>query len=117
MNDSLKSWIAIAVLLLAAVGFGIWWWNQGYGEVSSQGYSYAMALFSACNQKDAEKVAEIADMIEADQKENKLSADEAGWLAGVIAKAEAGNWSAANRQIRQLMEDQIETRNPLPDLD
>ena len=88
-------------------------WPRGYGETSDQGYQFAIALFTACNQHDSEKLTTIANMIEAAEDAGELGNAEARWLQGITRQGLAGNWEAANRAVRRLMTDQLKPA-PLP---
>jgi hypothetical protein len=79
----------------------------GYGEVSLRGYDHAKALYSICNRRDAERLEQIAGMIEADTAGGTISEREGRWLTKIVSQARAGEWPAAAAAVRQLMEDQI----------
>ena len=106
MEPRTKLYVAILTTLLV-VG-GLYWYLQlGYGETSQQGYAYSMALFSACNQRDPERLQLISDLIEQDRAAGNVNADEARWLQGIIRRGLSGDWQAANREVRRLMNDQV----------
>lgn len=117
MTVNRNAWIVTIVISILVVGLGVsWWWNRDYGEISPRAYDYAMALFSACNQKKVDKVNEIGVLIEQDAQKGQLASRETRWLQAIITQASNGNWDRANREIRSIMEDQIQPANSLPDL-
>lgn len=107
MEQKTILWVVVGLLLLAC-GSLIWLLNRGYGETSEQGYAYSMALVTACNQRDVDKLNLIADMIEADLESGKLNPTESRWLMEIIEKGHRGDWDAANRDVRRLMRDQLQ---------
>lgn len=80
---------------------------RGYGEVSQRGYRIAIALYSACNQRDDEKLTQIEDLITQSETAHDLHANEIRWLRDIIRTGQRGHWDAANRKVRRLMVDQI----------
>lgn len=107
MPDRGKFWWAAASLAAIAAAAGLWLSSRGYGEVSPQGYQYAVALYRACNQRDEAGLARISDMISAALDKNEIRPAEARWLGGIIEKGLSDNWDEASRDVRQLMEDQV----------
>ena len=98
--------LSIALALLVAAGAYLWF-SQSYGEVSRNGYEFATALFSAVNQQDKPRLLRIADMVQQSHAAGKLRSDDADWLVEIVELGLDGEWTAANRNIRQLMEDQV----------
>ncbi len=79
-----------------------------YGEVNKATFSHAKALFSVCNRKDTERLELCATMIQEAATEGQISATEASYLSGIIAKAREDDWTEALAMSRQLMTDQID---------
>ncbi|QDV25465.1 hypothetical protein [Aureliella helgolandensis] len=97
--------------LLAAVvliGLGYWWFSPEYGETSQLGYDCAIALYSACNQQDVQKLKQIAVIVETSVDANQLSEREMQWLQDIIALGQAGEWKTAIAKTRLLMETQLQ---------
>ncbi len=88
------------VLLLCATGCG------SYSGASPRTYEYAKALYSICNRRADDKLAEVASRIEADAASGEISSSEASWLRGIVADAQGGDWQGAMREARDLMVDQ-----------
>lgn len=107
--------LTLAIVVVVAVALGVWYFNRGYGKTSALGYRYATALFTACNRQDEAKLKQIAEMIAESEQKGELSGEDARVLEGIIGRGEAGNWAAASREIRRLMEAQVERAEPLPD--
>ena len=98
----------VAVLLLAgalAAGCG------GYGEVSPYAYQCATALYTACNQQDQQQLGTLDGLVDAARENGEISKQEAKWLSGIIARADEGQWDAAMKQARRMMEDQVKRRS------
>ena len=95
-------------LLVALVGGVVFWFfSRGYGDVSQEGYRYALALYSACNRQSSEHVQRIADKLEVARARSELQPREYQWLRQISERALRGDWEAASQSIRRLMEDQI----------
>lgn len=103
-----RTWLAIGFLVLV-IGGAIAWFglNWGYGEVSPKGYAFATALYSICNQQDEARLEKFSQMVTQAKSENELRPDEARWIEGIIAQGKKGNWSAASKNARRLMMDQV----------
>ena len=93
-------WLSIW-LFMGIVGCG------GYDEVSPHAYEYAKALYSITNRKATDRLASVADGLQASLEDGKLTNEESDLLTGIVRQAEDGDWAAANRVARQLMEDQV----------
>ena len=107
MNEKTTLLLLATALLSLVVLAAYWLWSPGYGETSGQGYQYAIALFSACNQKDEGRLQKITEMIDAALNDGQLQPSEAEWLSAIIDKGTSGEWEAASRDVRRLMMDQI----------
>ena len=102
MNINFFKHLVAIVILAGCFGCG------SYGEVSTEAYNYAKALYSVSNRRAVEQLPELAKQISESQVDGKLSSREAAWLEDILEDAEAGKWEAANDACRRLMEDQIE---------
>lgn len=91
---------AATLLLMSAVGCG-------YGEVGEAGYEYSKALHAITNRQAADRLANVASQIEAAAAADELSDREAAWLQDIVEQAESGDWKAANRECRELMDAQV----------
>jgi hypothetical protein len=79
----------------------------GYGEVSPLTYEYTKALYSICNRRDAERLNLLRDKVATSLDQQEITDQESEWLGGIIAQAESGQWKAAEKEARRLMEDQV----------
>lgn len=79
----------------------------GYGEVGPQAYEYSKALYSITNRQAEDKLEDVAAQIAHAAEQGELSGAEADVLQAIIDKAADGNWKAANRDTRALMEAQV----------
>lgn len=80
----------------------------GYPEVSPRTYEISKALYSVCNQKSQERLEIVTKLIQSSLENKEISASEADWLNGIIAQAREGDWQSASKEVRQMMEDQID---------
>lgn len=78
-----------------------------YGSISPTAYEYAKALYSITNRQAEEKLGEVRQQIDAAAAEGDLTDREARWLKKIVDDAEDGDWRAANKASRAMMEDQI----------
>ena len=108
--------VALAAMLLVVL-VAYWLNRPAFGEISDRGYDYAMALGSACNGKNADKIAKIRQMIDQSVKQGELETKEAAWLKGIADQAADGQWEQACASVRTLMQEQTQKADPLPPLD
>ncbi|MCA9176684.1 MAG: hypothetical protein KDB14_19485 [Planctomycetales bacterium] len=108
-----QRWIWIGTALAAVAILAAWLSWKGYGKTTDEGYRYAVAIYTACNQQDAEKLQTISRMLEAAAAASEIAADEQRWLQTIVADGMAGRWDAANAKVRQLMEAQAEQAGEL----
>lgn len=104
-----------ALLIVALVAY--WLTRPAFGAISDKGYDYAIALGSACNAKNADKIAKIRQMIDQSVKQGELEPTEAAWLNGIANQADRGQWKQAYASVRTLMQEQTQQADPLPPLD
>ncbi|MBW3600662.1 MAG: hypothetical protein KY475_25790 [Planctomycetes bacterium] len=114
MQSNTRFWLLSAAVVVAMIAGVVWLMNRPYGETSSEGYQYAMALLSACNQQDAARLEKISAMMEESLRQGELQPTEAKWLTAIIDDAHAGDWDTASREVRRLMEDQLRPAPALP---
>ena len=94
---------SIMMLLVAMVLPGC----QGYGDVSSEVYDCAQALYSICNRRDQKRLEQLRERIETARQQAEISDKEAEWLLDIILDAGKGEWETACRSARRLLEDQV----------
>jgi hypothetical protein len=94
-------WLAVLVTITGC---------HGYSDASPRTYEYAKALYSICNRQADDKLTEVGAMIDADIASGQLSTREAGWLTAIIDDAARGDWQAAMKEARKLMEDQTQRK-------
>ena len=95
--------LAAAMLLVAGI---FWLSNRGYGEVSPQTYEFSKALVGACQSQSEERLRQV-EMLLAGVEGASLPDHERRWIQTMIDKARSGNWEAAWKQARRMMEDQV----------
>lgn len=91
------------VALLAAFMLG----GCGYPEVSPKTYEIATALYGICNRELADKLPMAEQLVDEAVEANEITSREAGWLRDIIETARAGDWDDAEREARELMQDQV----------
>lgn len=100
--QSKTSWnLCCLVLLVSMIGC-----QQRYGEVSPTAYEYAKALYSIANRRDAGRLDLVESQLAVSIRENLLSAQEQAWLQQIVSASRQGNWTAATRDCRTMMEEQ-----------
>lgn len=98
--------LALAVFLAAA-----WYlFFSGYGRTSRLGYEFAASVFSACNQRDLERLQRIERMIDEYRKKDEIHRAEYRWLKSIISLARANRWEKAELEARRLLNAQIDNR-------
>ncbi|MEM9185341.1 MAG: hypothetical protein AAGB00_02445 [Planctomycetota bacterium] len=102
-NPTPRCWAAVlaAAVGVAAAGCG------GYGEVSPEAYQHAKAIYNIAGRKAADRIDPFCEKLDAAQARGEVSATEAAWLHAIADDARRGDWQAASRAARQLMEEQI----------
>lgn len=96
-----------AVYRLLALGLTLTVVGCGYGEVSPAAYQYAKAIYSAASRRATEHLDTVEASLDEALASGELSPQEAGWLRGMIEDARQGEWEAAQKRARRLMEDQV----------
>ncbi|MEL6108911.1 MAG: hypothetical protein AAFU85_23120 [Planctomycetota bacterium] len=96
-----------AVIVLSLLAAYFLFSGKQYGEVSDQGYRYAQALYSCCNQRDAQRLQLISQMIDDARSRDELDERELKWFREIIQQGREGDWTSAFESIRQLMDDQV----------
>ena len=71
-------------------------------------YQFAKALYAVTNRRAEERLPGVKAELHAALEQGRVPHREHQWLAAIIAQAEEGEWKAANRACRQMMEDQVE---------
>ncbi len=87
--------------------FGTWAGCGGYGSVSPEAYEYAKALYSITNRQSEDSLDKVRAQLTAAHQADRLPNKEAAWLIYIVDTAAAGDWKAANRECREMMEDQV----------
>lgn len=101
IHTAYLGFLLAAIVLIA----GLWWFNQGYGEISPKTYQYSKALCSACLNKSEVHLSKVREML---ANEDVLPAKERSWIDAIVADADDGNWERAARKARRMMEDQVQ---------
>jgi hypothetical protein len=68
-----------------------------------------VALISICNRQDSQRLQVLADQINTLKESVELPDYDFKVLEDITHRAASGNWEAASRAIRRLMEDQIQS--------
>ena len=107
MTTNQSVWLGATMLagVVLLVGFG--WLNCGYGEVSPLTYEYSKALYSACLNKNEEHLSKVDELL-ASNNATDLPVKERQWINALVAEARDGDWQAAAKKARQIMEDQVQ---------
>jgi hypothetical protein len=103
-RGTLKVLLALTLCLMAGyllIG------RDSYGEVSEEAYKLATAMYSTCNRQDTVRLPSLAELVVSAKSSANITADEAEMLQGIVEIAQAGDWSAAALEARQLMQDQV----------
>jgi hypothetical protein len=79
----------------------------GYGKVSPAAYDHATALYSIANRRADDKLEEFSEHIAAARTQGAVSEQEAAWLESIVDDARQGQWEAAAKASREMMEDQV----------
>ena len=107
MNKNQGTWLAAFVLgglmLIGIVG----WMNRGYGEISPVAYEYSKALYSACLNKSELHLSKVEQSL-GNSNDESLTSNERIWLEAIFDEARDGNWQAAAKKARRMMEDQVQ---------
>ena len=98
--------IIVTATIVVALVAGYLWIDFGYGEVSPQTYQFSKALYSACQNKNEQHLAKVSELLESEEG-TELPDEERQWLMNILKRAQAGDWEAAAKQARQMMEDQV----------
>ncbi len=99
---TIQRFAALIVLAVATWPLG----GCGYPEVSPRAYEISQALYSVCNQKSAERLPVVEELIEKSLADGSLAEREGKWLNEIVAAGENGDWESAAREARRIMADQ-----------
>lgn len=97
--------VIVCAALLCVLAFGVQGCRE-YGEVNQETFGHATALYSACNQKNLNRLETCAQLLTDAVASDRVSSTEANYLAEIIAAGRKGNWEEAQAMARQLMTDQ-----------
>jgi hypothetical protein len=78
------------------------------GRSHAGAYECATALYSICNQRDADRLEVLAHKIKSAESAGDLSADEVSWLTRIVESARQDKWTQAAAEARKIMSDQVE---------
>ena len=95
------------VCCIAMIAFVSCWLLYSRVKLDERGYDLTLALYRVCNQRSIEGLERIESELVAPAN---TSADaEQSWfvVASVVEKAKRGQWADAERDCRQLLEDQV----------
>ena len=96
--------------MLAVVVVVYIWLKPSYGEVSKQGFEYAMAMVSACNRKDQARITVIAESVNRDLAESKLPPSDEVVLLKIMRFAQEGDGKIATVEARELLDSQVDSK-------
>ena len=103
MKDGIRN-----LMIVVGVSFLVPLSGCGYGEVSSETYEYAMALYSVCNSRDTQRLQAFQTQFEEAKTNGKVAANEGRLLGRIIDVANAGEWESATADVRALLEAQVD---------
>lgn len=107
MQDRSRKYLASLLLICGLVATIVYFNRDSYGTVGSRGYEFATALFSACNRRDAATIEKLESMVDSAASRRELTEQEIEWLRGILADANAGDWQAAAKDSRSLLQAQV----------
>lgn len=81
---------------------------SGYDDVSPTTYEFAKALYSITNRKAEDRLPSFKAKLQEAVDSGEVPQREAEWLTDIVAEAEQGDWQAASRECRRMMEDQVD---------
>ena len=96
------TYVGVASLVVIA-SIAYLYFSSGYGKTTKLGYEFAQALYSACNQKDLERVQKVELLVNEYAGKQKIKANEKRWLADIIQLAHDGKWEKAQQNARKLL--------------
>ena len=110
-------WLAGGGTLLAVPLLLIWWPGcRQYPAVTNKESLHLMeALYTACNTKDVKRPAAVEAGLAKLGRVGKLTPAEKAGFDGVVGKAKAGDWAAAEDAAFKFAEDQVGQSRPDPD--
>jgi hypothetical protein len=100
---SLPLWMATLVCVFLNFCSGC-----GYPEVGPKAYEISKALYSTCNLKRENDLDRVSEIIEQAASASEISESESEWLMAIVAQAKAGDWAAAEQEVRSILEDQTD---------
>ena len=96
--------MATAVALLTA----LWCSGCGYPRVGPQTYEIAKALHTVFNLRDEASLPRAREFLANAAARGEITEQDHGLLEGLVAMAEAGDWTRAEREVLRLLADQNE---------
>ena len=97
--------LGIVLCLVTAI---IVWMSRGYDKISEGGYEYALALISACNRQDLERVQMIVENARQANADGKLPDYDTRVLEQIGQQAIDGRWEQASANARKLLKSQVQ---------
>ncbi len=97
---------SIAAILVIALGSQLT--GCGYPPVSPKAYELSKALYAVCNQKNAERLPVVSDLIQASLTDESITKSEGQWLNNIVDAGKNGEWETATQEARSLMDDQVD---------
>lgn len=80
---------------------------SGTIETGPAAYEHLKSLYQITNQRNVETLEVVAEKIETERESGGLSTAEAESLLEIVSDARDGDWKAANKAARRLMEAQL----------
>ncbi len=108
-NSSNLRWLGGAAAILAIPVFLLWWPGcRQYPPVTSrEALQVVRLLNSACNTKDAKRLAAAEQRLIKLEQTGKLSANEKVGFEKIMTLAKAGNWERAEEAAFKMAQDQV----------
>ena len=99
-------WYTALAFLVLLIGLSWYLWPTRL-EMSRDTYDVAIALYRVCNQQDSEGLRKIQNKL--DELRSVTDSDDpaVAHLQSIVDQAREGGWSAAMRQTRSALEDQV----------
>ena len=79
-----------------------------YPQIGEKAYEISKALYMTCNLKREKDLDKVSELIRQAASDSELSESESELLLNIVAKAEDGEWEAAEQEVRSILEDQTD---------
>ncbi len=99
--------IAVAATLPIVIAAWLLW--PAAPRVGNDAYRHLIAIDSACSRRDTTTIERLRGMLDQAAAERTIDDSDRARLAAVLDQAQAGEWEAARRACRRLLEGRVTT--------